>query len=91
MCDTRVLQLSVTMLATPQIYDCPCRVSVRVIGSDLKTLKPLPLVGCNDYPSMLACHLVRSGRKQPQREHCVPGCGWWGCLHFKKSSIAQGF
>jgi len=30
---------------------------------------------------MPACHLVRSGRKQPQREHCVPGCGWWGCLH----------
>jgi len=26
-------------------------------------------------------NLVRSGRKQPQREHCVPGCGWWGCLH----------
>jgi len=32
-------------------------------------------------PQRLPVNLVRSGRKQPQREHCVPGCGWWGCLH----------
>ncbi|CAI8958102.1 hypothetical protein EMIT0P176_70092 [Pseudomonas sp. IT-P176] len=33
----------------------------------------------SELRSMLACPtLVRSGRKQPQREHCVPGCGWWG-------------
>jgi len=41
----------------------------------------LTLYGPHRLPNMLACHLVRSGRKQPQREHCVPGCGWWGCLH----------
>ena len=29
-------------------------------------------------PQRLPVNLVRSGRKQPQREHCVPGCGWWG-------------
>ena len=40
MCDTHVLQLSVTMLATPQIYDCPYGVSERVIGINLKSLKP---------------------------------------------------
>ena len=37
-------------------------------------------------PQRLPVNLVRSGRKQPQREHCVPGCGWWGCLHLRRSS-----
>jgi len=32
-------------------------------------------------PQRLPVNLVRAGRQQPQREHCVPGCGWWGCLH----------
>jgi len=34
-------------------------------------------------PQRLPVNLVRSGRKQPQREHRVPGCGWWGCLHLQ--------
>ncbi|CAI8946164.1 hypothetical protein EMIT0P258_60093 [Pseudomonas sp. IT-P258] len=29
-------------------------------------------------PQRLPVNLVRAGRQQPQREHCVPGCGWWG-------------
>ncbi len=32
---------------------------------------------------MLARNMLRSGRKQPQREHRVPGCGWRGRLHFR--------
>lgn len=44
-------------------------------GCPLESLKPLPYMPRNDYPSMLACHLVRFGRKQPQREHCVRGGG----------------
>ena len=27
-------------------------------------------------------NLVRPGREQPQRSTHVPGCGWWGHLHF---------
>jgi len=27
-------------------------------------------------PQRLPVNLVRAGRQQPQREHCVPGCGW---------------
>jgi len=37
-------------------------------------------------PQRLPVNLVRSGRKQPQREHCVPGCGWQGCLHLQTGS-----
>jgi len=41
-------------------------------------------------PQRLPVNLVRSGRKQPQREHCVPGCGWWGCLHNAPGLRSQG-
>lgn len=37
-------------------------------------------------PQRLPVNLVRAGRQQPQREHCVPGCGWWG-HHLSESSV----
>src|SRR3546814_14511877 len=40
-------------------------------------------------PQRLPVNLVRSGRKQPQREHCVPGCGWWGCLHNAQAFVRK--
>ena len=41
------------MLTAPQIYDCPYGVSVRVLGSNLKSLKPLPHMAYNDYRACL--------------------------------------
>ena len=46
-------QSSGTMLTAPQIYDCPYGVSVRAIGSNLKSLKPLPHMARNDYRACL--------------------------------------
>lgn len=39
-------------------------------------------------PQRLPVNLVRPGREQPQREHCVPGCGWWGRLHFRGLKVS---
>lgn len=41
------------------------------------------MVALSVPPQRLPVNLVRSGRKQPQREHRVPGCGWRGRLHFR--------
>jgi hypothetical protein len=41
------------MLTAPRMFDCPCDVLVRVIGSNLKSLKPLPRMACNDYRTCL--------------------------------------
>ena len=78
------------MLTAPQIYDCPYGVSVRVIGSNLKSLKPLPHMACNDYRACL--HGTWSDPEGAATAGTLCAGVWLvGLPPFLKSSVLQGF